>query len=146
MTGSQPADHIGDPLVIPDTHADLLDWETKAFAHFATLGPDGGPQNNPVWFDWDGEVILTSQTLDRQKYANLQRDGRVALSIMDPENPYRYLEIRGTVEAFEPDPQLELIDRLAQKYLGEDTYPWGSPDDERVIIRIRPERTTTMGG
>lgn len=132
--------------MIPDTHADLLQWGTKAFAHMATLGPHGEPQNNPVWFHWDGEFIMTSQTVDRQKYANLRRDGRIALSIMDPADPYRYLEIRGEVAGIEPDPTLSLIDRLAQKYLGEETYPWGQPHDERVIIRIRPDHTTTMGG
>jgi PPOX class probable F420-dependent enzyme len=131
--------------MIPDSHADLLAWDTKAFAHAATLGPDGEPQNNPVWFDWDGEVIMTSQTVQRQKYLNLQRDGRVALSIMDPADPYRYLEIRGEVERFDPDPELALIDRLADKYLGEEKYPWGKPGDERVIVRIRPVHTTTMG-
>lgn len=132
--------------MIPETHADLLQWEINAFAHMATLGPRGEPQNNPVWFHWDGHVIMTSQTVQRQKYVNLCRDGRVALSIMDPVDPYRYLEIRGEVAGIEPDPTQSLIDLLAQKYLGEETYPWGQADDERVIVRIRPVHTTTMGG
>jgi PPOX class probable F420-dependent enzyme len=132
--------------LIPETHGDLLDWDTKAFAHLATLGPEGEPQNNPVWFDWDGDVIKTSHTTKRQKYANFQRDGRVALSIVDPKDPYRYLEVRGKVVGFDPDPDLAFINRLAMKYLGEEVNPWNQPGDERVTVRIRPHHTTTMGG
>ena len=82
-------------MSIPASHADLL--ETTALAHVATIGPDGLPQNNPVWFGWDGTHVLFSQTTGRQKYRNPQANPAVALSIVDSTNPYRYLEIRGTV-------------------------------------------------
>lgn len=129
--------------VIPDTHADLLD--STALAHVATIGPKGEPQNNPVWFGWDGEHIRFSQTKIRQKYKNVQRDARVALSIVDPANPYRYLEVRGTVERIDEDPDRAFINAMAQKYLNQEEYPWHQEGDERVIIVIRPEHTSTMG-
>lgn len=129
--------------VIPASHADLLD--STALAHVATLGPSGEPQNNPVWFGWDGEHLRFSQTKARQKYKNVQRDARVALSIVDPANPYRYLEVRGTVVQIDEDPEQDYINAMAQKYLNQEVYPWGNPADERVIIVIRPDHTTTMG-
>jgi PPOX class probable F420-dependent enzyme len=129
-------------ISIPESHKDLL--ETTALAHIATIGPDGEPQVNPVWFGWDGELIRFSNTASRQKAKNLQRDGRVALSIVDPQNPYRYLEIRGNA-VVEPDPEGAYIDFMAQKYLGQAKYPWGQPGDERVTIVITPEHITKMG-
>ena len=129
--------------VIPAQHADLL--ESTALAHVATIGPDGEPQNNPVWFDWDGTHLRFSQTTTRQKYKNVQREPRLAVSIVDPANPYRYLEVRGTVERIDPDPDFAFIDAMAKKYLGQDKYPWTQPGDERVVVVIRPEHTTQMG-
>ncbi|BBL78510.1 PPOX class F420-dependent enzyme [Rubrobacter xylanophilus] len=128
---------------IPESHRDLL--ESRALAHVATIGPKGEPQCNPVWFDWDGEYIKFSQTTARQKYRNVRRDPRVALSIVDPENPYRYLEIRGVVEKIEDDPDYAFINAMAKKYLGVDEYPYHQPGDERVIVHVRPEHTTHMG-
>lgn len=128
---------------IPASHADLLG--STALAHVATVGPTGEPQVNPVWFDWDGECLRFSQTTARQKLRNVSRDPRIALSIVDPENPYRYLEVRGLVERVEPDPDFAFIDAMAKKYLGEDRYPWSQPGDERVVLVVRPERTTKMG-
>ena len=129
--------------VIPESYADLLDQ--PVLAHVATIGPDGEPQNNPVWFGWDGEHITFSQTTARQKYRNVQRDARVALSIVDPANPYRYLEIRGSVERIDPDPDKAFINSMAKKYLGQDFYPWNQPGDERVVLVIHPDHTTQMG-
>ncbi len=128
---------------IPDSHRDIL--ETKALAHIATIGPQGEPQNNPVWFDWDGTHLLFSQTKGRQKYHNLARDPRLAISIVDPENPYRYLEIRGRLVRVDDDPDLDFINRMAKKYMGKDKYPWHRPTDERVVMVVAPEHTTTMG-
>jgi PPOX class probable F420-dependent enzyme len=128
---------------IPDDKRDLL--ERPVLAHVATIGPDGEPQNNPVWFDWDGELLQFSQTTGRQKYRNLQRNPGVSLSIVDPENPYRYLEIRGRLERIDPDPERAFINKMAKKYLGVDEYPWHMPTDERVVMVVRPEKTTQMG-
>lgn len=128
---------------IPEKYKDLL--ETTALAHVATLGPDGAPQVNPVWFGWDGEFIRFSNTKARQKFRNLSNDGRVAISIVDPTNPYRYLEVRGTVARIDDDPEGAYIDLMAQKYLGTEKYPWAQPGDERVTVVIAPEHTTSMG-
>lgn len=132
-------------MMIPDSHSDLLEWDTKSFAHVATLGPAGEPHNNPVWFDWDGEHIKFSLTTSRQKYRNLHRDGRIALSILDPENAYRYLEVRGELEGVEDDPNIDFISRMAKKYIDKDRYPWHKDGDERVIMKVRPLKTSGMG-
>jgi PPOX class probable F420-dependent enzyme len=128
---------------IPEQYQDLLN--STALAHVATVGPQGEPQNNPVWFGWDGTHLRFSQTKGRQKYRNLQREPRVALSIVDPTNPYRYLEIRGRVAQIEEDPNLDFINSMAKKYIGQDRYPWHRPGDERVVIVVEPEHTTQMG-
>lgn len=128
---------------IPEGYEDLLG--TTALIHVATLGSDGEPQSNPVWFDWDGEYVKFSQTKTRQKYKNVNRVPRIALSMVDPENPYRYLEIRGWVERIEEDPNLDFINAMAKKYLDMYEYPNHQPSDERVVIYVRPEHTTQMG-
>ena len=129
--------------VIPENYSDLL--SSTALAHVATIGPKGEPQSNPVWFDWDGEHVKFSQTKTRQKYRNLNRDPRVALSIVDPENPYRYLEVRGEVTRIEEDLDLDFINSMSKKYLGLDKYPNHQPGDERVVIFVEPRHTTQMG-
>lgn len=126
--------------VIPESHADILG--KKGFAHVASIGPNGEPQSTPVWYAWDGSELSFSQTTGRQKYRNLQRSPRIALSIADPDNPYRYIEIRGVVDRIDEDPDNAFIDSMAKKYLGEDHYPWHQPGDHRVIVRVRPEHTT----
>ncbi len=130
-------------MAIPDQYKDLL--ESKALAHVATIGPSGEPQVNPVWFGWDGQYLKFSQTTTRQKAKNLERDPNIALSIVDPENPYRYLEVRGTVARVDPDPEKAFIDEMANKYLGVEKYPWNQPGDERIIILVEPKHTTQMG-
>ena len=128
--------------VIPESHADLLD--SKALAHVATIGPGGEPQVNPVWFGTQDGYIMFSQTTTRQKFRNVQDEPRVAFSIVDPTNDYRYLEVRGVVERVDPDPDNAFINSMAKKYLGEDIYPWHRPGDERVVV-VRPVHTTQMG-
>lgn len=129
--------------VIPNSHRDIL--EKPGFAHLASIGPDGEPQSHPIWYLWEDGVLKMSTTTDRQKYRNVQRDKRVSASITDVENPYRYLELRGHVAEVEADPDKSFIDRLAQRYLGEDEYPQKQQDAERVIFHLEPEHTATMG-
>ena len=129
--------------MVPESHQDLLG--STAPAHVATIGPMGVPQSNPVWFDWDGEHVRFSQTKARQKYRNLHRDPRVALSIVDPDDPFRYLEIRGAVERIEEDADLAFINSMAKKCLGEDEYRNHRPGDERVVVLVKPQHTTKMG-
>lgn len=110
-----------------------------AFGHVATLGPDGSPQSSPVWIDWDGEFLRFSQTTTRQKLQNLRRDGRISVSALDPDDAYMYVEVRGVVDRVEEDRDKAFINEMAQKYLGT-PYPWDDPDEERVIVYVRPER------
>lgn len=129
--------------MIPEPYHDLL--ASTALAHIATIGPHGEPQSTPVWFGWDGTHIRFSQTRRQQKIRNLQRDPRVALSIVDPHNPYRYVEVRGVVVAFEDDPDRAFVDSMARKYLGVERYPWHREGDEHVAIVILPQHTSQMG-
>lgn len=129
--------------VIPGSHRDLLD--AAGFAHLASLGPDGEPQAHPVWYDWQEDRLKISTTTDRQKYRNVRRDPRVAATIQDPDNPYRYLEIRGEITSIEEDPEKKFIDHLAGKYLGEEEYPNKDPDAERVVIAVDARHANTMG-
>jgi PPOX class probable F420-dependent enzyme len=128
--------------VIPNSHVDL--FQKKAFAHLVTLMPGGQPQVTPVWVDYDGHSILINTAEGRQKDKNLQRDGRVALSILDPDNPYRYLEVRGHVAERSRNGADAHIDAMALKYLGKDKYPYRQPQEVRVIYKIEPEHVTTM--
>lgn len=129
--------------VIPESHADILD--ARGIAHLASIGPDGEPQSHPVWYDHEDDEVLISTTTDRQKYRNVERDPRVSASITDPENPYRYLEVRGTITAIEEDSDKRFIDSLAKKYLGADEYPDKTPADDRVVLRLTPEHSAAMG-
>ena len=128
---------------IPEKYLDLI--EKKVFAGLATVMPDGSPQVTPVWVDYDGEYVLVNTAEGRQKDKNLQRDGRVSLMFVDPENPYRYLEVRGKAIEVIEDPDKAFIDSMAQKYLGQEKYPWSQPGDQRVIVVVEPERALTMG-
>jgi PPOX class probable F420-dependent enzyme len=128
---------------IPSEFRDLL--EKKAFANLATVMPDGSPQVTPVWFDFDGSHIRVNSAKGRVKDKNMRRNGQVALAILDPENPYRYLALRGVVEEITEVGADAHIDALAKKYLGQDRYPYRSPDEVRVTYRIRPQRVSSMG-
>jgi PPOX class probable F420-dependent enzyme len=128
---------------IPDKYLDL--FQKKAFANLATLMPDGSPQVTPVWIDFDGTHVLVNSARGRQKDKNMQRNSRVALSILDPDNPYRYLEIRGTVEAITEDGADAHIDKMAKKYMGKDSYPYRTPTEKRVLYKILPTKTSQMG-
>jgi PPOX class probable F420-dependent enzyme len=123
--------------VIPESHRHLL--SQKGFAHLATLNADGSPQSTPVWIDTDGIHVLVNSVKGRRKDRNMRERGRVALSITDPENPYSYLEIRGEVVEITEEGAEAHIDKLAER------YPFRREGEVRVIYKIRPEHTTTMG-
>jgi PPOX class probable F420-dependent enzyme len=130
---------------IPETFADLFERET--FANFATLMPDGTPQVTPVWIDRDeGGHLLVNTARGRQKERNVERDGKVGLCIMDPDDPYRYLSVRGEVAEVTEDGAVEHIDRLARRYMGVEEYPHhGEESGPRVVVRVRPDRVVTSG-
>ncbi len=132
------------PVTVPEAYRDLLQ-QKKAFANLATLMPDGSPQVSPVWFDFDGAHFRINSARGRVKDRNMRRSPKVAFAIMDPENPYRHLAVRGrVVEVTETDADRH-IDALAKKYLGQDRYPYRRAGEVRVIYRIEPERVTGMG-
>lgn len=128
---------------IPEKYRDL--FGKPAFANLATLMPDGRPQVSPVWCDLAEDHVLFNSARGRQKERNLQRDPRVSMCIMDPENAYRYLEIRGKVVEITEQGAEEHIDRLAKKYLNLDKYPYRQPGEVRIIFKVRPEQATGLG-
>ena len=128
---------------IPEKFQDLF---TKvAFAHLATSMADGSPQVTPVWVDYDGTHVRVNSAKGRVKDKNMRRNKRVALSIQDPDNPYRYLEVRGEVVEITEEGADAHIDALAKKYLGKERYPFRSPGEVRVIYKIRPDKISTSG-
>jgi PPOX class probable F420-dependent enzyme len=125
------------------TYRDIL--TKKAFAHLATVGRDGTPQVTPVWVDFDGTHVRFNTARGRVKDRNLQRNPRVALAVQDPDNPYRYVQIRGRVVEMTEQGADAHIDALAKKYIGQDRYPWRRPGEVRLTVKILPERVHGMG-
>jgi PPOX class probable F420-dependent enzyme len=111
----------------------------KVLLHVASLDPDGRPNVTPVWCELDGDDIIINTALGRAKARNLATDSRVACSLVDPDDPYTAIAIRGNVTAFTTDGADENIDRLAKKYFDVDTYPFRKEGEVRVIVRITPE-------
>jgi len=124
--------------LIPDSHKDL--FAKKAFGNLATLMPDGSPQVTPVWVDYGNGYVLVNSARGRQKDRNMRTRPRVALSMQDPDDPYRYLAVRGAVVETSERGADQHIDKLAKKYLGVDKYPDREEGEVRVIYRIKPEK------
>jgi PPOX class probable F420-dependent enzyme len=129
---------------IPDAYLDLVQ-QKKAFANLATTMPDGTPQVTPVWFDYNNGVIRVNSAKGRTKTRNMQQGAPVALSIMDPDNAYRYVQVRGKVTRVTEEGAGAHIDSLAKKYIDQDKYPWSRPGDVRVTFEITPTAIQTMG-
>jgi len=128
---------------IPQSHADLFD--KKSFANLATVNADGSPQVTPVWWDTDGTNILINTAKGRVKTKNLERTPKVAVLIVDPDNPYRYVTIQGRVVEMTEQGADDHINALSKKYFGKDVYPYRQPGEVRVIFKIKPEKIQTMG-
>ena len=120
--------------VVPASHLDLL--ERPLFAHVSTVRPDGLIQSNPMWFAWDGSVMRLTTSTPRQKFRNVGHDDRVSVSVHDPDQPYRYLELRGRLVEVEPDAQGVFFDFLADRY----SFEVGSLPDrpQRVVLVVEP--------
>jgi len=129
---------------IPDKYVDLLQQKTT-FANLATVMPDGSPQVTPVWFDYKDGIIRVNSAKGRVKTRNMKIGSPVALCIMDPDNPYRHLQVRGHVQSVTEHGADAHIDSLAKKYLGQDRYPFAQPGEVRVLFEIKPESTSAMG-
>jgi len=128
---------------IPTAYRDLMD--KPAFASLATVNADGTPQVTPVWIDFDGTHVRFNTAKGRVKDANLRRNPNVALSISDPANPYRYIQVKGTVVEITEAGADAHIDALAKKYTGQDRYAHRKPGEVRVTYKILPRRVQTMG-
>jgi PPOX class probable F420-dependent enzyme len=120
---------------LTEDHLVLL--RKPVFAHVATIMPDGTPQSTPVWVDTDGRAVLFNTAKGRVKYRNIVRNPAVALSLVDSDNHYKMLEIRGRAEIVEEGAD-EQIDALAKKYLNQDKYPFRRPGEQRVTVRVQP--------
>ncbi len=130
-------------VTIPEKYMDL--FEKRTFADLATIMPDGSPQVTPIWIDFDGTHVLVNSAKGRLKDRNMRRDARVAVSMLDPENPYRRLQIRGRVVEITEEGADALIDKLAFKYLGLKTYPYRNSAETRVIYKIEPTHVSADG-
>ena len=121
--------------------------QEKQIAHFVTIMQDGSPQVTPVWVDVepDGSHILINTAEGRVKANNVERDPRVAVSVVDSNNAWRYALVRGTIVDRRREGADEHIDRLAKKYLDKDTYPFRRPDEQRVTLRIKPHHVIELG-
>jgi PPOX class probable F420-dependent enzyme len=128
---------------IPDAFKDLL--QKRAFASLATVGADGAPQVTPVWVDFDGTHIRFNTARGRVKDRNLTRNPAVALAIIDPDNPYRYIQIKGRIAEVTEAGADGHIDALAKKYTGQDRYAHRRPGEVRVTYKVVPDRVQTMG-
>jgi PPOX class probable F420-dependent enzyme len=129
---------------IPDNFLDLLQ-QKKAFADLATVMADGSPQVTPVWFDYTGGVIRVNTAKGRVKSRTLRPGAPFAMAIRDPDNPYRYVQIRGRVRRASEQGADAHIDSLAKKYLDKDTYPFRQPGEVRVMYELEPTAASGMG-
>lgn len=128
---------------IPENFRDL--FTKRAFASLATRMPNDEVQVTPVWVDVDNGTLLFNSARGRVKDQNVRRDPRVTLTLMDPDNPYRYMEIRGRVVDYTEQGADKHIDKLAKKYLGVDKYPYAKPGEVRVLYRVKPEKVLVHG-
>ncbi|HCU98218.1 MAG TPA: PPOX class F420-dependent oxidoreductase [Chloroflexi bacterium] len=130
-------------MIIPHRYKDLLSYEKKAFANLALVLKDGDPHVTPLWFDFDGKYILINSAVGRVKDKVMRRTKSVALSISDPDNPYRYIQIRGKVVTITEKKAREFIDHLSMKYTGE--LYMGYAGETRVTYKILPKLISYMG-
>ena len=126
---------------IPDNFTDLS--QKKTFAQLATIMGDGSPQVTPVWWEYDGKHVVINSAKGRTKDLNMRRNPNVALSIQDPDNPYRHLSLKGKVVEITENGADAHIDKLSKKYTGKDVYPNRRPGEVRVIYRILPDKIFT---
>jgi PPOX class probable F420-dependent enzyme len=128
-----------------ETWRDLVESK-KTFAHIALVAPDGTPRVTPVWIDYVNGKILMNTAKGRVKARHLKLGSPVAISITDPDNPYRYVQIRGNVTRVTEEGARDHIDKMARKYIGKEKYPWSKPGEVRVLYEIEPTRVSGSDG
>lgn len=129
---------------IPENFLDLL-TNKITFAHLGTVMKDGTAQVTPIWFSYDGTHIVLNSAKGRVKDRNMRARPGVALSILDPDNAYRYIQIMGTITEITEHGGDAHIDALTKKYLGQDSYPYRQAGEVRVIYKVTPNKVQTMG-
>jgi PPOX class probable F420-dependent enzyme len=130
-------------VTIPATHKVL--FERPIVASLATVMKDGQPQVQPVWVSYDGRHVLVNTEKGRIKYRNMHERRKVTLLLIDPDDVYHWIEIRGVVESETEQGAAEHLDQLAKRYINADKYPWHKPGDVRVLFRITPTRVVPYG-
>jgi PPOX class probable F420-dependent enzyme len=130
--------------ILPEKYNDLLTTK-KAFAYLSTVLKDGTPQVTPVWFDYTDGKIRVNTARGRVKARTLRVGAPVAMAITEPENPYRYLQVRGKVVKVTEEGAAQHIDSLAKKYLGADKYPYAQPSEVRIMVIIEPTSAQGLG-
>jgi PPOX class probable F420-dependent enzyme len=131
-------------VAVPPQFEDL--FQGDALGSLATLRADGTPHLTPVWIDLEDGMVLVNARADRLKAQNLKRRADVAVCVVDPRNPYRYVSVTGVVDSAEEEGALLHMDRLAKRYLRVRKYPWARPGERRVLFRIRPTRVLADAG
>jgi len=129
-------------MQIPESHRDI--FAKRSFAHVATANSAGKPQVSPVWVEYDGTHILINTARGRKKDRNMSANPEIAISVLDPDNPYRYVGVQGHIEEVTENGAFEHINKLSHKYNGRE-YPPLKPGETRVIYKIAPDRVTVMG-
>jgi PPOX class probable F420-dependent enzyme len=129
---------------IPEKYLPIL-TEKKSLAHLATLMPDGSPQVTPVWFFYQGGKFIVNTARGRVKEKNMKENSTVALSIVDPDNAYAHVAVRGKITRVTEEGADANIDAMAKKYLGQDKYPFRRPGEVRVVYEIEPTSVSAMG-
>jgi PPOX class probable F420-dependent enzyme len=126
--------------VIPTEFEDL--FHGNALAQLATLRSDGTAHLTPIWIDLEGDRLLVNTRADRVKAKHLQQRADVAVCIVDPADPYRYITVNGLVDSVEEAGAMAHMDSLAARYLRVSKYPWASPGERRLLFRVRPTRVS----
>ena len=120
-------------------------FDKKTFCYVATVNKDGTPQLTPVWCEFDGTHVVFNTARGRVKDVNLARNPKITLAAADPDNPYRYVQVKGRVAEVTEQGADPHIDKLAKKYMGADRYPGRKPGERRMIVKVLPERVQGMG-
>lgn len=132
-------------MAIPLSESARTLLEGQNFGHLATLMPDGSPHVSPVWVDHDGTHVLVNTAEGRVKLRNVRRDPRVAISVANQQNPYQMVTIQGRVVEITHEGADAHIDKMAKKYLGQETYPYRRPGEQRVLLKIAPQHIAGWG-
>lgn len=131
--------------LIPESHIDLLQDKVRAYAYLATVMGDETPQVTPVWFNTNEDFILINSAKGRVKDRNMRQRSSIAVVIQDPNNPFRYMQVRGRIVEITEKGARQHINTLSEKYTGNAEYTLNDPNEVRVIYTLRPEKAQVMG-